>query len=53
MLVVMVTCDFTHPAVIHDTVERLELTVADAVLVQVGHSSGDVCGKGESAAELR
>lgn len=48
----MFTCNFTHPAVVHNTVERFESTVADPVLVQVWHSSGDICRKGEPAAYM-
>lgn len=42
------TCYLAHPAVIQNTVERLQSAVTDPVLVEVWHSTGHVGRKGES-----
>lgn len=42
------TWDFADPAVINDTVSGVETTMKNLVLVEVGHSTGDVGGKRES-----
>lgn len=49
----MLTCYLAHPAVVQHTVQGLESAMTDLVLVEVRHSSGDVCGEGKPGGQRR